>query len=334
MDSSHRHATSSQNLIFNFKADCPLCKLAAQPQVQGDFVCELKNVVVTRGPFAQRWQGALQVTAKRHVKDPSQLKYPHFIHTQAELFQLESAVRRVTRAKHLNVVKFGNVVEHLHWHLIPRFANETQPQKTPWELAGVPDAELFHTLYTGSRDELYADIVAELGTVQRSLQPACFATAFFIRPQATSAQSDFLQKPLTLQHQLVRENPAAYECFLMQRNYLDFAWDSFGGEADAGETPRQALLRELNEELGWSAEAVLEVTRQWQNGILRGFCYLVTPSQGQLLQAVPERQSCDEVKQAAWIPLDDLLSNRNGDYADALCGRVRAIVAGEPDFYL
>lgn len=232
MDSSHRHA-SAAHLIFNFKSDCPLCKVAAEPQGQADFVCELKHVVVTRGPFAKRWPGALQVTAKRHLKDPSQLKYPHFIHTQSELYQLEMAVRRKTHAKHMNLVKFGNVVEHLHWHLIPRFNNETHPQKTPWELSEIPDGELFHTQYTGSRDDLYAEILTELSTIQRNLQPSFFATAFFIRPKNVGSQPEFLKKSLTIQHQLIRAQPAEFECFLMQRNYFDFAWDTFGGPVSA-----------------------------------------------------------------------------------------------------
>jgi diadenosine tetraphosphate (Ap4A) HIT family hydrolase/ADP-ribose pyrophosphatase YjhB (NUDIX family) len=334
MDSSHRHAATSKNLILNFKPECPLCRVAADPQAQGDFVCELKNVVVTRGPFAQRWAGALQVTSKRHVKDPSQLKYPHFIHSQSELYQLETAVRLTTRAKHMNVVKFGNVVEHLHWHIIPRYDNEIHPQKTPWELAGLGDNELFHTPYTGSRDELYVDIVAALSDCKRELQPAFFSTAFFIRPKNVSEQADFLKNPLSTQHQLIRGNPELFECFLMQRNYLDYAWDSFGGEADAGESPREALLRELHEELGWTAGEIFEVTRQWVNGLLRGFCYLVRPSQGQLLQARPQRIACNEVKQASWVALSELLENKDSKYAAPLCGRVRAIVAGEPDFYL
>lgn len=332
MDSSHSQ-TTGKNIIPNFKADCQLCQLAAAPHAQADFVCELKNVVVTRGPFAQRWQGALQVTAKRHVKDPSQLKYPHFIHTQAELYLLEGAIRRATQAKHMNVVKFGNVVDHLHWHLIPRFAHEIHAQKTPWELSGFTHEELFHTLYTGSRDELYASILEEYATLQRERSPAFFATAFFIRPRDPASRINFLQNSLVAQHKLIQASPNEFECFLMQRNYLDFAWDSFGGEADPEETPRQTLLRELHEELGWTVSDALEVTRQWDRGVLRGFCYLVTPAQGQLLQVQPDRTPCFEVKQAAWIPLSDLLANQSKTYSEPLCGRARAIVLGMTDFF-
>jgi diadenosine tetraphosphate (Ap4A) HIT family hydrolase/ADP-ribose pyrophosphatase YjhB (NUDIX family) len=339
MDSSNGHASQSsaqviKTVIPNYKPDCSLCQIALHARNQGDFVCELKHVVVHRGPFAHRWPGSLQVTAKRHLKDPSQLRYPHFIHTQAELYVLESAVRKTTSAKHMNVVKFGNVVEHLHWHLIPRFANETHPNRTPWELADLSAEALFHTPFTVSRDDLYAQILSDLDIFKKNIQPPFYSTAFFIRPIATEAQQNFFNQPLTLQQKIITTHHQDFECFLMQRNYLDFAWDTFGGEADPGETPHQTLLRELYEELGWKVSDSLELTRHWQNGMLRGFCYLVTPDKKQLLEQQPTRVESHEVKQAAWFPLNDLVINKDGLFSDQLCGRARALVAAEPDFYI
>jgi diadenosine tetraphosphate (Ap4A) HIT family hydrolase/8-oxo-dGTP pyrophosphatase MutT (NUDIX family) len=299
-----------------------------------EFICELQNVVVTRGPFAQRWPGAVQVTCKRHLRDPGQLKYPHFIHSQAELYAIENAIRKTTHAHHMNVVKFGNVVEHLHWHLIPRFSTETHPQKNPWELADLPVEALFHASPKQPLDHLYAEITDTLKVLLGEAQPPYFATAFFIRPREKALRAAFLQKSLPEQHQAIRATPAEFECYLMQRNYLDFAWDTFGGEIDPGETPRAALHRELQEELGWSVERELEVTRQWGNGMIRGFVYLVEPRGGLLLEDTPRRTQCDEVKQAAWIPLQDLLTLEGQSYARPLCGRARALVAGQSDFSL
>ncbi|NBO39058.1 NUDIX domain-containing protein [bacterium] len=328
MDSAHSHTTNQVT------AHCPLCQSLAEGANHPEFICELSHVVVSRGPFSGRWPGALQVTSKRHLRDPSQLKYPHFIHSQNELYAIETAIRKVTRAHHMNVVKFGNVVEHLHWHLIPRFSNETHPQKTPWELSDLPAQALVHTSSTTSSDHLYAEIVSEISLALRERQPPYFATALFIRPLDRNQQAGFLQLPLSQQHSAVRASPEAFECFLMQRNYLDFAWDSFGGEADAGETPAQTLQREIREELGWELESWLEVTRQWAGGMLRGFVYLAQPSQGLLLQAAPKRAACDEVKQALWHPLQDLLTNPMSVYSAPVVGRARALVAGEPDFSL
>ena len=328
MDSSHSQHTQSLG------ASCALCQLVALKANHPDFICELPHVVITRGPFSKRWPGALQVTSKRHLRDPGQLKYPHFIHTQSELYAIENAIRRSTRAHHMNVVKFGNVVEHLHWHLIPRFSNETHPQKTPWELADVPPEALFHTSSTQPLDLLYAEIASELKAQLLAAQPPYFSTAFFARPLDQAQQSIFLQLPLKEQHAAIRAQPDAFECFLMQRNYLDFAWDTFGGEIDPGENPVDALKRELNEELGWAIERQLEVTRQWSNGMIRGFVYLTLPEGGSLLQNTPARTPCDEVKQAAWIPLKTLLDNPGNVYSRPLCGRALALVAGQTDFSL
>lgn len=328
MDSAHSHQTPHVN------SSCPLCQLVQKGPSHPDFLLEMSHVVVSRGPFSERWPGALQVTSKRHLRDPSQLKYPHFIHTQAELFSLESAIRAAVRPHHMNVVKFGNVVEHLHWHLIPRFSTETHPQKTPWELSDVPSAGLFHTSFSQPRDEIFADIVAALPELLKNRQPPCFATAFFMRPRAQAARTAFFEMPLSAQHNAICASPSDFECFLMQRNYLDFAWDTFGGELDASETPAQALVREIREELGWDVLNKLEVTRQWNNGMLRGFVYLTIPTGNLLLQEIPQRAFCDEVKQAAWHPLDALLNNSKNEYSRPLAGRARALVASHPDFSL
>jgi diadenosine tetraphosphate (Ap4A) HIT family hydrolase/8-oxo-dGTP pyrophosphatase MutT (NUDIX family) len=313
-------------------ATCPLCRLLLDGVQNKDYLCELSHTVVHRGPFATRWPGAVQVTSKRHLSDPSQLKYPHFIHSQSELYAIEAAVRSVTAAHHMNVVKFGNVVGHLHWHLIPRFESEKFTQKTPWELEGLNQKELFHTIPTAPADQLYEEISEQLKANLKQLQPPYFATAFFIRPQMNSARAPFFLESLEAQWARIRAKPTEYECFLMQRNYLDYAWDTFGGEIDSGETPRQALEREIQEELGWQLAASIEVTRQWNNGMVRGFVYLCVPDAQQLMQDNPHRVACDEVKQARWVPLDELIRNQQSVYSPRLAGRARALVQGSPDF--
>jgi len=326
MDSAHGHKARK------LAATCSLCRLLLEGAQNKDYLCELSHVIVHRGPFSARWPGALQVTSKRHLHDPSQLKYPHFIHTQSELYAIEAAVRAVSAAHHMNVVKFGNVVGHLHWHVIPRFKNEKFTQKTPWELEGLSQKELFHTIPTVPADQLYEEISEQLKSNLKQLQPPYFATAFFIRPRAHQERASFFQETLQGQWTRVSANPTGYECFLMQRNYLDYAWDTFGGEIDSGETPEQALKREVGEELGWQLVDFLEVTRQWNNGMVRGFVYLCTPGSQQLMQDNPHRIACDEVKQARWVPLEELITNKEKAFSPRLAGRARALVEGSPDF--
>lgn len=327
MDASHGHQTKTLK-----KEACPLCQNVSTGTRTPDFICELSQTIITRGPFAHRWPGALQVTSKRHVRDPSQLKYPHFIHTQSELYAIENAIRKVTRPHHMNVVKFGNVVEHLHWHLIPRFGHEKHSQKTPWELADFPTQELFHTPSTQPLDLLYEEISEELKSQLLTLQPPYFATALFVRPCSSADYDSFFAMSLPNQLDQIRRSPETHECFLMQRNYLDFAWDSFGGEIDAGETPIEALHRELKEELGWSIAEQLEVTRQWSNGMVRGFVYLTLPTGQQLLEKHPPRMPCDEVKNAGWYSLKSLLQTNESIFYEPLLRRIAALVAGQTDF--
>jgi diadenosine tetraphosphate (Ap4A) HIT family hydrolase len=46
--------------------------------------------------------------------------------------RLGAAVERAFKPLKLNYASFGNVVEHLHWHVIPRYATETDPKAQPW----------------------------------------------------------------------------------------------------------------------------------------------------------------------------------------------------------
>jgi diadenosine tetraphosphate (Ap4A) HIT family hydrolase len=39
----------------------------------------------------------------------------------ADLFKAQAAIMRTVRADHLNVESLGNVVPHVHWHIVPRY---------------------------------------------------------------------------------------------------------------------------------------------------------------------------------------------------------------------
>jgi diadenosine tetraphosphate (Ap4A) HIT family hydrolase len=77
-----------------------------------------------------------------------------------DLHASQSAVERVTGPDHVNVASLGNVVPHLHWHIIPRYVNDSRWGGPIWttkeeEMAIVrlPDAE---------HRKLLAEIRAEL----------------------------------------------------------------------------------------------------------------------------------------------------------------------------
>ena len=62
------------------------------------------------------WQDALCRVVR--VDDPQGLDYPGFCRA------VETALRKLLQPEKMNLASLGNVVPHLHWHVIPRFADD------------------------------------------------------------------------------------------------------------------------------------------------------------------------------------------------------------------
>ena len=60
----------------------------------------------------------------RHAARPDQLSADEWAAFCADLYAAQRAVVTVTRPDHVNVESLGNVVPHLHWHIIPRYVGD------------------------------------------------------------------------------------------------------------------------------------------------------------------------------------------------------------------
>ena len=57
----------------------------------------------------------------RHATRPDQLSATEWASFCADLHRAETAVVRAVRPDHINIASLGNVMPHLHWHIIPRY---------------------------------------------------------------------------------------------------------------------------------------------------------------------------------------------------------------------
>jgi diadenosine tetraphosphate (Ap4A) HIT family hydrolase len=48
------------------------------------------------------------------------------------VYRVELALREVMRPAKVNVASLGNVVPHLHWHVIPRFTDDAHFPSPVW----------------------------------------------------------------------------------------------------------------------------------------------------------------------------------------------------------
>jgi diadenosine tetraphosphate (Ap4A) HIT family hydrolase len=77
------------------------------------------RVVLTDEPFP----GFCRVIWNAHVREMTDLAAPNRAHLMHVVYAVESALRaRLTPTK-MNLASLGNQTPHLHWHLIPRFAD-------------------------------------------------------------------------------------------------------------------------------------------------------------------------------------------------------------------
>lgn len=106
--------------------DCPLCRDAAAPALWQDEKCR----VVSAGDAD--YPAFLRVIWQAHVREMTDLDPA----SQQHLLRVVLAVERVLRAElspdKINLATLGNQVPHLHWHVIPRFADDAHFPDPVW----------------------------------------------------------------------------------------------------------------------------------------------------------------------------------------------------------
>ena len=80
----------------------------------------------------KHYPGFCRVILNRHVKEMTDLDEPERMMLMHAVFAVESAVREVVRPDKINLASLGNVVPHLHWHIIPRFADDRHFPNPIW----------------------------------------------------------------------------------------------------------------------------------------------------------------------------------------------------------
>jgi diadenosine tetraphosphate (Ap4A) HIT family hydrolase len=66
----------------------------------------------------------MRVIWNQHVKEMSDLSTIDRAHLMDRVFHLEKFLRDTLAPEKMNLASLGNMVPHLHWHVIPRFVDD------------------------------------------------------------------------------------------------------------------------------------------------------------------------------------------------------------------
>jgi len=116
---------------------CELCESAGGEIVWQDDLC---RVVRVGGPEGLDYPGFCRVVWRTHAREMSDLKSAERLHLMTLVFAVEAALRKLFQPDKMNLASLGNVVPHLHWHVIPRFADDRNFPAPIWAEARRPSA--------------------------------------------------------------------------------------------------------------------------------------------------------------------------------------------------
>ena len=108
------------------EAGCPLCE-----SVAGELVWQGPDhrVILADEPD---YPGFCRVIWDAHVREMSDLSADDALRLMTTVLAVERAVRRCLMPYKVNLASLGNVVPHVHWHVIPRFLDDRHYPDPVW----------------------------------------------------------------------------------------------------------------------------------------------------------------------------------------------------------
>jgi diadenosine tetraphosphate (Ap4A) HIT family hydrolase len=110
----------------NTNAMCVLCC-----EIGGELVWQDQHCRVVL-PAEADYPGFVRVIAKQHVGEMTDLTLAVRDHIMAVVWTCESVLREIMEPTKVNLAALGNVVPHVHWHIIARFSDDRHFPNPIW----------------------------------------------------------------------------------------------------------------------------------------------------------------------------------------------------------
>lgn len=113
---------------------CELCTTQGGTVLWQDTRCR----VVEAGESG--YPGFCRVIWNAHIREMSDLNATDREHCMRVVFAVEQVLRTMMRPDKINLASLGNMVAHVHWHVIPRFADDPHFPQPVWGVRQRPGA--------------------------------------------------------------------------------------------------------------------------------------------------------------------------------------------------
>ena len=110
--------------------NCVLCKEELKPE-EGQLIWrgDEARIILVNDPDLP---GFCRVIWNHHVAEMTDLTYGEREHLMTLVFAVEEAIRHVMHPDKVNIAALGNMVPHIHWHVIPRFKDDAFYPGSAW----------------------------------------------------------------------------------------------------------------------------------------------------------------------------------------------------------
>ena len=106
--------------------NCELCETTGGELLWQDAFCRVILV------DDKDYPGFCRVIWQEHIKEMSDLTIVQQNRLMRVVFAVEAALRDTLKPNKINLASLGNMVPHLHWHVIPRFKDDKHFPNPIW----------------------------------------------------------------------------------------------------------------------------------------------------------------------------------------------------------
>jgi diadenosine tetraphosphate (Ap4A) HIT family hydrolase len=110
------------------------------------------------------YPGFCRVVWNAHVREMTDLDTDERAKLMQAVFACETALRALLQPDKINLASLGNVTPHLHWHVIPRFAEDRHFPAPIWAAPKRPPRSMISDASEAVlKEQLQAKLAAALG---------------------------------------------------------------------------------------------------------------------------------------------------------------------------